>query len=262
MFAKITVLALAAALVVAEETCMTNPARSQPGRDGGAFGDYKCPKQITNCAALCKDKVQTNTCTSDNDGEDTPFQSITYCFDCVCADGSTPDLASYYDTIPYYICSQAEQNCEYRYNQYAKTAPDGACPTCGSQYAVEPTWMQYTNTWPTPTTTAVPTDTGVAEVTTESTTDLLTTSTSTTSSETSSTSSEVSSSPTTTFQLHTTISNSTITTVPTTSHTSTRSRTSTSTRSTSSAPVATGGAALVEPAMAVFGMGLAAVFAL
>jgi len=40
MFAKLTVLALAAALVVAEETCMTNPARSQPGRGGGAWGRH------------------------------------------------------------------------------------------------------------------------------------------------------------------------------------------------------------------------------
>lgn len=72
-----------------------------------------CPDQITNCAALCKNQVLANTCNSDNDGVDNPFRYITYCFECTCADGSTPDLAQYYGTIPNTACQRNLQNCEY-----------------------------------------------------------------------------------------------------------------------------------------------------
>ncbi|KAH8913015.1 hypothetical protein BR93DRAFT_922982 [Coniochaeta sp. PMI_546] len=240
-----------------------------PGRDGGSSGNYKCPNQITNCAALCQDQVSVNTCQSNNGGEDSPFRSITYCFECTCADGSTPDLASYYNTIPYYVCEQTLENCQYAYIQYGQLAPEGKCPTCGSQSAVKPTWIDSTPTpWSTTSAAAaavtsnaeagVSTSSSSSEAVTDSTTWLLTSfSTSTSISETgptsSSTSSEVLSSPTTAVQLSTTVHTSTTTSA------TTRLKTSSS---TSAAPVKSAGAAMVEPARAVFGMGLAAIMAL
>ena len=242
-------------------------------------GNTACPNQITNCAALCKGQVSANTCTSNNDGVDNPFRSITYCFECACADGSVPDLAQYLDTIPTMVCQRQGQNCQYGYNQVGKSAPDGACTPCGSTYAVEPSWYSLlssirtaaTTSEAAPTTTeaaAAATTTSPAEVTTSSSsgeastgsTSLLLTSTSTFSSTsaaetTSSTTSSSygSSAPAITSQSSTTIRTSTTTS-------STHSSKTSST--TSAAPVKSAGAAMVEPAMAVFGMGLAAVMVL
>lgn len=227
-----------------------------------------CANQITNCAALCKDQASVNTCDSDNDGQDNPFEDITYCFECTCADGSTPDLANYYDTIPTEVCERSRENCQYAYNQYGGSAPAGRCPTCGSQYAVEPTWMQLTPTpWSTTSAAAAVTSNAEAEVTTsssssEAVTDSTTwsptsistfTSTAKTNSTSSSTSFEGSSSPTTTVSLLTTVHTSTTTSAIT------RPRTSST---TSAAPVKSAGAAMIEPGMAAFGMGLAAVMVL
>lgn len=238
------------------------------------LGDYMCPNQITNCAALCKDGVSVNTCHSNNGGQDNPFEDITYCFECSCADGSTPDLASYYDTIPSDVCERSRESCQYGYDMYGELAPDGACPTCASQYAVEPTWYVAPTLLST-TSLAAAATTSSAEVeitattssssedigvsTTSSPTSMSTSvlETGSTSSSTGSTSSssfsEVSSSPTTTVQLPTTVFTSTTTSA------TTRPRTSST---TSVAPVKSAQAAMVEPVMGVFGIGLAAIMVL
>jgi len=241
-------------------------------------GNTACPNQISNCAALCKGQVSANTCTSNNDGVDNPFRSITYCFECACADGSTPDLAQYLDTIPTMVCQRRLQNCQYGYNQVGQSAPDGACTKCGSTYAVEPSWYSLLSSMRRTTTTtsseAAPATTTPTEATTSpaevevtttsseetsSTSSLLTstsTSSSTSASETT-TSSTTSSSQGSSAPAITSQSTATVRTSTTTS--STRSSTSST---TSAAPVKSAGAAMVEPAMAVFGMGLAAVMVL
>jgi hypothetical protein len=54
-----------------------------------------------------------------------------------------PRLRDYYDTIPTEICPRGQQDCQCGNNQVGQVAPPGACATCGSQYAVEPTWWKF-----------------------------------------------------------------------------------------------------------------------
>ncbi|KAK0724410.1 hypothetical protein B0H67DRAFT_103813 [Lasiosphaeris hirsuta] len=113
----------------AASTCLTPVVRTRTGRDVGSFGNTVCPNQIATCSALCG-KTSTNTCTSNNNGEDNPFKSITYCYQCTCSDGSTPDLAKYAGTVPTVVCERALDNCEYSYDQVGKSPPPGACTAC------------------------------------------------------------------------------------------------------------------------------------
>ncbi|KAK0670302.1 hypothetical protein QBC41DRAFT_345649 [Cercophora samala] len=116
-------------------TCLTPPTRSQPGRSG-SFGNNVCPNQVSTCQAYCSTRGGTvrweNACFSNNEGSDSPFQSITYCFICRCMDNktTTPDLTAYYGSVERNVCEREEQNCYYAYNQYAQSPPEGKCKVC------------------------------------------------------------------------------------------------------------------------------------
>jgi hypothetical protein len=113
-------------------------------------GNAVCPGTIDACNAVCGGgEVETNTCTNDSEyGGDNPFQDITYCYDCTCADGSSPDLSPYLNTVPNYYCQRDQQDCFYAYDMYGQLPPDGACPTCGEDYApgLEPHYPWETTT--------------------------------------------------------------------------------------------------------------------
>ncbi|KAK3348833.1 hypothetical protein B0T25DRAFT_569498 [Lasiosphaeria hispida] len=204
MYAKLSgLMALALVGTSAASTCLTPPKRTQPGRDV-TFGDTVCPNQITACSALCG-KTSTNTCTSNNNGSDDPFQSITYCYQCTCSDGSTPDLAKYANTVPTLVCERTLQNCQYSYSQIGLSAPAGACPACGDDTPAPKATTTAaattiaTTTPKTATSTSTTTPTTAKPTTTSTKPEPTTTSTAeeeTTSSSPSSTSSEVPSSTT------------------------------------------------------------------
>ncbi|KAK4666731.1 hypothetical protein QC763_0049980 [Podospora pseudopauciseta] len=117
-------------------TCLTPPKRSQPGRGSMSFGNNVCPNQVSTCQAYCSTRGGSvdwrNGCFSNNDGYDSPFEWITYCFICRCKDDkdTTPDLTVYYGSIERYVCERQEQNCYYAYGQYAQSPPEGKCKIC------------------------------------------------------------------------------------------------------------------------------------
>ncbi|KAI9739638.1 MAG: hypothetical protein M1834_006356 [Cirrosporium novae-zelandiae] len=59
-----------------------------------------CNAEYTSCDTLCGGSASTNTC----DGS-----SLNYT--CTCPNGESPDLAEYTDTMPYYICTEASNEC-------------------------------------------------------------------------------------------------------------------------------------------------------
>ncbi|KAL3419050.1 hypothetical protein PVAG01_09271 [Phlyctema vagabunda] len=93
--------------VAAEEDCPFVPERAWVGRDTGAITPW-CDSQKESCSQLCGGSVSANFCDSDS-----------YCYDCTCADGSTPPLEIYSDTIPTFICERNYQNCMQQVNMYA-----------------------------------------------------------------------------------------------------------------------------------------------
>ncbi|RKU41368.1 hypothetical protein DL546_003093 [Coniochaeta pulveracea] len=275
-------LALCSTLSLAEETCLTPPRRSMPGRDGGGFGNYVCPGTVDACKALCPGgAVDTNTCTNDSEyGEDNPFDYITYCYECTCADGSSPDLSPYLNTVPNYVCQRESEDCFYGYNMYGGLPPDGACATCGEEYApgLEPHYSWETTTAAAGATTST-TPAAAAGPTDVATTDILTSSTPVTdeiplTTETPSISADdltfittsvpVTTSTSSSSSGATTLETSTSSTPNSTASTSMSSVSASKTvpQSTSSvAAVPTSGAWMVEPVLGL-GMVMAAIFAL
>ncbi|KAF3931591.1 hypothetical protein ABW19_dt0209763 [Dactylella cylindrospora] len=59
-----------------------------------------CRAQQDSCTALCNENWSTNDCDID-----------TLEAECECADGSTPDLAIYLNTLPYFICQEYIGQC-------------------------------------------------------------------------------------------------------------------------------------------------------
>lgn len=243
-------------------------------------GNAVCPGTINACKALCPGgAVETNTCTNDSEsGYDNPFEDITYCYECTCADGSSPNLSPYLNTVPNYYCQREREDCYYSYNMYAQIPPDGACPACDDQYApgLEPHYPWDTTTAAVEVTTST---TGAAAPTDVATTDILTSTPAaaeipvTTETPSISTSDSTITTPSTPAATSTSSSSSEATTLETSTSLTLAATASTplasvpasktvSQSSSSAATVPTSGAHMVEP---VLGMGVivaAAVFAL
>ncbi|KAK4205100.1 hypothetical protein QBC40DRAFT_249492 [Triangularia verruculosa] len=104
-------------------------------------GNTVCPQQVETCRAYCSYRGGTfsaelsNSCWSNNEGYDNPFQSITYCYMCRCANDpkAEPDLSLFYGSVQRYVCERRKQNCQYSYNQYAQMAPEGQCECPAAQ---------------------------------------------------------------------------------------------------------------------------------
>ncbi|KAK3685554.1 hypothetical protein B0T22DRAFT_492447 [Podospora appendiculata] len=279
MFSKTTsLMGLAFAVSsVAASTCLTPHVRSGPVHGNPLWGNTICSNQITSCSVVCNSKVQENTCTSNNEGVDNPLKSITYCFSCVCADGSVPNLKPYLHTVPNTVCQRQSETC------YGKPG----CEVCGDINLTKPDYWPADKPWSrtdipgsAPSTTQLPgTIISTASATT-TTTSAAVSATNESSSIASSSAIESAISSTTTITSESSIasssailstssglsfSNSTITSgtpVPTLVFSTTSStRVATSTRLTSSIPTAAAGA--VEPAfMGALGVAMAALLAL
>ncbi|KAJ5577865.1 uncharacterized protein N7459_006829 [Penicillium hispanicum] len=84
-----------------------------------------CQGQRNVCPSICKGSTKQNTCDP---------KSLS--FNCVCSDGSTPDVSPYIQTVPFYVCEATFGQCISSHPNDA----DGqkACKqaaTCGSKNA-------------------------------------------------------------------------------------------------------------------------------
>ncbi|KAK3381479.1 hypothetical protein B0H63DRAFT_475813 [Podospora didyma] len=143
MFSKkstVGLMALAFAVSAsAASICTKFPARQVPVHGTPQFGNHMCSDQIDTCSALCGSiGTSANTCTSDNNGDDNPFQSKTYCYECVCADDTVPNLAPYWNTIPHDYCVRVQADCEWLSslagNWKERTDPAYPCVLCGPEF--------------------------------------------------------------------------------------------------------------------------------
>ncbi|KAK0615349.1 hypothetical protein B0T17DRAFT_511119 [Bombardia bombarda] len=139
-------LALAVSLVAARYNysaldCVVPLMRAGPGRDV-SFSNWLCPSQVASCSAICGKNTQVNQCDNDGPGVDNPFQYITYCFKCICADGSVPELWNYRNTVPNEVCQRWLQNCQYSWGGPPRNTDQ--CTPCGDQDAADITWTTTT----------------------------------------------------------------------------------------------------------------------
>ncbi|KAJ5250348.1 hypothetical protein N7489_000758 [Penicillium chrysogenum] len=89
-----------------------------------------CSAQRNTCPDICQKGTKLNSCDPN-----------TLKFDCVCSDGSTPDVAPYQQTVPFFVCHAT-------FGQCIKSHPDDiegqrackkAVANCGSKNASEVT---------------------------------------------------------------------------------------------------------------------------
>ncbi|KAI5302813.1 hypothetical protein KEM56_000333 [Ascosphaera pollenicola] len=60
-----------------------------------------CQGQLTSCPKICPDGIASkNTC-----------NPSTLSFNCVCGDGSTPNVAEYRNTLPFFVCEENFGQC-------------------------------------------------------------------------------------------------------------------------------------------------------
>lgn len=62
-----------------------------------------CNAQVSQCPALCSDSgkgTRSNDCYPEN-----------LVYQCICDDGSRPNLTEYSEIIPYYLCTQKQGSC-------------------------------------------------------------------------------------------------------------------------------------------------------
>ncbi|RMZ86970.1 hypothetical protein DV736_g5801, partial [Chaetothyriales sp. CBS 134916] len=71
-----------------------------------ATRDQWCQSQITQCPLIC---LQTKGNSAGTDANDCDPNTLTY--DCVCSNGIAPNASEYSQTIPYYICTEANNQC-------------------------------------------------------------------------------------------------------------------------------------------------------
>ncbi|KAK3387033.1 hypothetical protein B0H63DRAFT_468951 [Podospora didyma] len=141
-------LAFGVSTAAAAAECYTIFSRTTPAHGSPNTKDHICADQITVCSALCGDKgALSNRCISNNGGSDNPFDTHTYCFECVCANGQTPDLDKYRDTVPNNYCQRWYENCIYGYNQVGRVMPEGACERCGEEQATKGYYWPSTMPW-------------------------------------------------------------------------------------------------------------------
>lgn len=61
-----------------------------------------CQGERNTCPLVCDGSTETNSCS---------YNSTTIDFDCVCSNGTTPDLSPYEQTIPFYVCEETYIQC-------------------------------------------------------------------------------------------------------------------------------------------------------
>jgi len=69
--------------------------------------DDWCASQISECPLIC---LQTPGNSAGTDANDCDPTSLTY--DCVCSNGLSPNISQYSQTLPYYICTEFNSQCQ------------------------------------------------------------------------------------------------------------------------------------------------------
>ncbi|KAJ5120585.1 uncharacterized protein N7515_009973 [Penicillium bovifimosum] len=119
--------ALATSVMGANSTTYTLPAGFNVGLVDSSERSAWCSAQRNTCPDICQDGTRLNSCDSN-----------TLDFSCVCADGSTPDVTPFKQTVPFFVCQA-------NYGQCINSHPDDAegqrtCKknaVCGSKNATE-----------------------------------------------------------------------------------------------------------------------------
>lgn len=71
-----------------------------------ATKDQWCSSQIAQCPLICLQEAGNSAGTNANDCDPT-----TLTFNCICSNGLSPNSSEYSQTVPYYICTQNNENC-------------------------------------------------------------------------------------------------------------------------------------------------------
>ncbi|PGH33438.1 hypothetical protein GX50_03745 [[Emmonsia] crescens] len=90
-------------------SCIAGFASSQsidPSTVPEATRDAWCRDQTTSCPLLC---LQNKKATGEPD--ENRCDPETLIFSCICSNGLTPDSSEYSQPIPYYICTEANNQC-------------------------------------------------------------------------------------------------------------------------------------------------------
>lgn len=66
-----------------------------------------CNSQIAQCPLICLQEEGNSAATYSN-----TCDAVALVYSCVCSDGLAPNASEYSQTLPYYICTQANTNCQ------------------------------------------------------------------------------------------------------------------------------------------------------
>lgn len=105
-----------------------------------ATRDAWCTSQISACPLICTQETNGSAAVYANDCDPT-----TLVFDCVCANGLSPNISEYSQTIPYFTCTESNTQCQTNCG-ISNNACAAACITnnpCGAQ---NPTRINATTT--------------------------------------------------------------------------------------------------------------------
>jgi hypothetical protein len=69
--------------------------------------DQWCTSQISECPLIC---LQTAGNSAGTDANDCDPTSLSY--DCICSNGISPNISEYSQTIPYFICTEYNSQCQ------------------------------------------------------------------------------------------------------------------------------------------------------
>ncbi|CDM30912.1 hypothetical protein DTO013E5_440 [Penicillium roqueforti] len=93
--------------------------------DSGTLSSW-CSAQRNTCPDLCSSGTKLNSC-----------DPTTLKFSCVCSDGSTPNVTSYIQTVPFYVCQATYGQCinSHPNDAEGQRACKQASADCGSKNA-------------------------------------------------------------------------------------------------------------------------------
>ncbi|KAK7540793.1 uncharacterized protein J3D65DRAFT_616497 [Phyllosticta citribraziliensis] len=74
-----------------------------------ATRDYWCTSQTSQCPLICLQVYENSTGSSDPQSNDCDPDTLDY--SCVCANGASPNVTEYSQTIPYFECTEYNNQC-------------------------------------------------------------------------------------------------------------------------------------------------------
>ncbi|KAJ9651928.1 hypothetical protein H2198_008824 [Neophaeococcomyces mojaviensis] len=110
--------------------------------------DSWCTNQISACPLICTQETDGSAATYSN-----TCDPATLAYSCVCSNGLTPNITEYSQTIPYYTCTQYNNDCVTNCGLANNACADN-CRTSNPCGAQNPTRVNTTSTSSTSTATA------------------------------------------------------------------------------------------------------------